>query len=132
LNGESGEFLQGVEGLAAATDERVQIAADDGHDGAVVLDVEIDVAVVVDDVQQSLEVVRRDVALPDEQALARGRVLGGVVLGGVVLGGVVPVAASSVALSSVAAASVALSSVEAALVSTSVSLTCRCPLGQRP
>ena len=40
---------------------------DDRHDGAVVLDVEVDVAVVVDDVEQPLEVVGGDVALLDQQ-----------------------------------------------------------------
>ena len=54
--------------LAIRADQRLQAGTDDGNDGAIVLDVEIDVPVVVDDVEQSLEVIRGDVALLHEQA----------------------------------------------------------------
>jgi hypothetical protein len=63
---EPGELLQGVQGLAVRADERRQPRPDDRDDRPVVLDVQIDVAVVIDDVQEPLQVVGRNVALLDE------------------------------------------------------------------
>ena len=78
-HGEPGEFLQRVEGLAPRSDQRTEVLALDRDDGSVVLDVEVDVAVEVDDVEQLLEVVGCDVALLHEQAAAVLRLVGGVV-----------------------------------------------------
>ena len=75
LHRQPGQLLQRVERLTLRADQRLQPVADDRHDGAIVLDVEIDVAVVVDDVEQPLEVVGGDVALLDQQR-ARVRWLG--------------------------------------------------------
>jgi hypothetical protein len=59
--------LERVQGLAIRADQRLQAGTDDRNDGAVVLDVQVDVPVVIDDVEQSLEVIRGDVALLHEQ-----------------------------------------------------------------
>src|SRR6185437_2579322 len=51
------------EHLALGADQMIQAVADDGDRGAVALDVHVDVAVEIGDVQQALQVVGRDVAL---------------------------------------------------------------------
>ena len=55
---------------APVADQLLQVAAaDDRDDGALTLDVEVDVAVVVQDVEQPLQVVARRVTLGDEQVV---------------------------------------------------------------
>jgi hypothetical protein len=55
------------------TDECLKAVAHDRHDRAVVLDVEVDITVVVDDVEQPLEIVGRDITLLDQQRARVGR-----------------------------------------------------------
>ena len=68
-----GQLLQRLQHLAVLTDEVVQLRADDRHRGPVAVDVHVDVAVEIGDVQQLLEVVGGDVALRLQclQALVR-------------------------------------------------------------
>jgi hypothetical protein len=68
-DGQAGQLLHRLEHLAVLADQRVQAVADDRDDGALALDVHVDVAVDVGDVEQPLEVVAGDVALADEQVL---------------------------------------------------------------
>ena len=63
----AGEFLQGVKRLAVAADQRLQITADNRDYRPIVLDVEIDVAVIVDDVEQPLEVIGGDISFAHKQ-----------------------------------------------------------------
>ena len=71
-----GQLLQRVEHLALAADQLVQVAAAvDAHDRAVTLDVQIDVAVEIQQIQQLLEVVAGDLTLGD-QALLQIRLAG--------------------------------------------------------
>ena len=67
-DGEPGQLLERVEHLTVVTHEVLDVATDDAHEGAVTLDVHVDVAVEVGDVQQALEVVGGDVALALEVA----------------------------------------------------------------
>src|SRR5690606_31161983 len=60
---EPGQLLQRLQDFAVLTDQLVQSGADHGDHGPVALDVHVDVAVEVGDVQQALDVVRGDVAL---------------------------------------------------------------------
>ena len=71
--GQPGQLLQRVEHLAVVADQLVDVTlADDRDDRALALDVQVDVAVEVEDVQQPLEVVAGGVALGDQQlVLAR-------------------------------------------------------------
>ena len=72
---EAGQLLHRLEHLPVLADEGVQAVADDRDDGPLALDVHVDVAVDVGDVEQPLEVVAGDVALADEEVLA-GQVVG--------------------------------------------------------
>src|SRR5690606_19139709 len=67
VHGQAGQLLQRLQDLAALADKLVQLGADDGDDRAVALDVHVDVAVEVTDVQQALDVVGGDVALSFER-----------------------------------------------------------------
>ena len=57
------QLLQRIQHLALAPDQLLELGSHDRHDGAVVLDVHVEVAVEVGDVQQAFEVVGGDVAL---------------------------------------------------------------------
>jgi hypothetical protein len=61
--GQAGEFLQGLQNLATRADKLAQGRTDHGHDGPVALDVHVDVAVEIRHVEQTLDVVGRDLAL---------------------------------------------------------------------
>ena len=63
VDGQPGQLLQRLEHLAVAPDQLLQVRTDDRDRRAVTLDVHVQVAVEVGDVEQLLEVVRRDVAL---------------------------------------------------------------------
>ena len=64
--GQPGELLQGIQDLPAFAHEFVDVSlADDRHDGAFALDVEIDVTVEVQDVQQAFQVVACGVTFRD-------------------------------------------------------------------
>ncbi len=72
------ELLQCVQHLTLAADELVQVSpAVDAHDRAVALDVQIDIAVEVQQVQQLLEIVAGDLALGHQLVLEIRRRLGG-------------------------------------------------------
>ena len=91
LHREPGQLLQRLEHVAPRADELLQIvAAVDAHHRTAGLDVQVDVAVVVDEVEQPLQVVPGDVALADQQLLAGDAVLGFAVrtvpVGGLLLG----------------------------------------------
>jgi hypothetical protein len=63
LHRQARQLLQRVQRLAVAAHKRLQIRADNRHNRPPVLDVQVDVAVVVDDVQQPFQVVGSNVAL---------------------------------------------------------------------
>ena len=72
--GQSREVLQGVEHFAIGANERCELALvdlEDGYLGAIALDIDVDIAVEIDDVEQALEVVGGRVTLLLEQV--RGR-----------------------------------------------------------
>ena len=70
MHRQPGQLLQRVEHLALAAHQLGQVAAAvDAHDRAVALDVQIDVAVEVQQVQQLLEVVAGDLALGHQSLL---------------------------------------------------------------
>ena len=88
MHREPGQFLQRVEHLALAADQLIQVlAAVDAHHRAAALDVQIDVAVEVQQVEQLFQIVAGDLSLGDqpllrialglEVALSRRRVLYG-------------------------------------------------------
>ena len=66
LNGQPGQLLQRLQRLALVTDQRSETLADDRDDRALALDIHVEVAIEVEDVEQRLEVVRRDIAFLDE------------------------------------------------------------------
>ena len=76
VHGEPGQLLQRLQDRAVVADQFVQRGADDRHDGPVTLDIHVDVAVQVRDVQQAFHVVRGDIALELEIAQLLGRVRG--------------------------------------------------------
>src|SRR5215475_11632405 len=68
VHGEPGQLLERLQDRAVVADEFVQRRADDRDDRAVPLDVHVDVAVKIRDVQQAFHVVRGDIALELEVA----------------------------------------------------------------
>ena len=62
MDRQAGEFLQGLQHLAAGADEFLQGRADDGNQRPVALDVHVDVAVEIGYVEQPFHVVGRDLA----------------------------------------------------------------------
>jgi hypothetical protein len=60
---EPGQLLQSVKHLAAFADELVQRRADNRDDGAIALNIHVDVAVEVSDIKQTFDVVSRYLAL---------------------------------------------------------------------
>src|SRR5690606_11543232 len=64
------QLLQCLQGRTSVADELVQSPANDLNDGPTTLHELIDVTVVVEDVEQALDVVRGDLALPEEFGLA--------------------------------------------------------------
>ena len=63
VHGEPGEFLECLQDRTVVADQLLQRRADDRYDRPVSLDVHVDVAVKVGDVQQAFHVVRGDIAL---------------------------------------------------------------------
>src|SRR5690606_18504057 len=77
LNRQPCQLLECLEDVAPRADELLEVVATvDTDDRAARLDVQVDVAVVVEQVEQPLQVVTRDVALADEQVLTGFRLLG--------------------------------------------------------
>ena len=74
LHGQPGELLQGLEHLAVLAHQPAGHAAlvgvDDGHGCPVAVDVDVEVTVEVGDVEERLEEVGRDLALPLQLAHA--------------------------------------------------------------
>src|SRR5689334_1119005 len=70
---EASQLLQSLEHLAVATDQLLQVRADDRHRGAIAIDIHVEVSVEVRDVEQLLQVISRDVALALE--VRQGRLL---------------------------------------------------------
>src|SRR4051812_13617791 len=76
LDREPRQLLQRLEDRAAGAYELLEVlAAVDAHDRAAGLDVQVDVAVVVEQIEQPLEVVTGDVALLHEDVVATPRLL---------------------------------------------------------
>src|SRR4051812_40859576 len=70
-DGQAGELLERLQGGAALADERLQATADDLDHRAAARDQLVDVAVVVQDVEQALDVVGRYLALAEQVAVGR-------------------------------------------------------------
>ena len=62
IDGETGQLLKGFEDLAAATNQVVEVAAHNLDGSAVTINVHVDVAIEVGDVEQLLEEIGGDVA----------------------------------------------------------------------
>ncbi len=71
MHRQPGQLLQRLEDLAVVADQLVQGRADHRDDRPVALDVHVDVAVQVGDVEQALDVVGGDIALELEIAELR-------------------------------------------------------------
>ncbi|SKW38536.1 Uncharacterised protein [Mycobacteroides abscessus subsp. abscessus] len=74
MNREPSQLLQGVQHLALTTDELRQVAAAvDTDNRTVTLDIQIDIAIEVQEVQQLLQVIAGDFALGNQTLLKVGR-----------------------------------------------------------
>ena len=74
-HGQARELLEGLENLAPSPDKLLKRRADYGHHRPVALDVHVDVAVQVCDVEQALDVVGRDLAFLLQLSYRCGAVL---------------------------------------------------------
>src|SRR5215475_2594481 len=63
IDREPGQFLERLERRAPLTDQRLETITDDLDDRSAALDELIDITVVVEDVEQTLDIVGRDLAL---------------------------------------------------------------------
>ncbi len=72
VHGQPGQLLQRLQNRAVVADQFVQRGADDRHHRPVTLDIHVNVAVQVRDVQQAFHVVRGDIALELEIAQLGG------------------------------------------------------------